>query len=486
MGTFEGQHKIKVMKINRITLIAIFLLISVGTATAQKSFRDIEGAWSGSINESGIVLRLVFHFTMTVADTVKATLDSPDQGATGIPLGRVTLADDTLIVDAPMIKGQYKGAIASDTTITGVWTQLGKKYALDVKRGAKPVTYNRPQEPVPPYPYREEEVTFRNNVENFDLAGTLTLPDGEGPFPAVVLITGSGQEDRNETVFGHKPFLVIADYLTRNGIAVLRYDDRGFGKSKGNSANATSLSFADDAEAAVAYLLGRPEINPEKIGLAGHSEGGLIAPIVASRNKNVAFVISLAGPGVRGYDIILKQTRDISAASGVPEKDIEEAVATNSRLFDMIIAEPDQRKLVKDAMEWYGKELDKKALTPEERKAQMSSFIQGLVQANNPWMRYFLATDPAPFWSKVKCPVLALNGEKDLQVSCDVNLPAIKAALKKGGNKKVQAVSLPMQNHLFQHCTTGAPSEYTAIEETFSPEALEIMTSWIRKTMKVK
>jgi pimeloyl-ACP methyl ester carboxylesterase len=474
------------MKRNRIALTVMFLLIFAGAAMAQKSFKDIEGAWSGSISESGIALRLVFNFTLTEADTVKATLDSPDQGASGIPLGRVTLADDTLIVDAPMLKGQYKGAIANDTTITGVWTQLGKKYPLELKRGARQITYNRPQEPVPPYPYKEEEVTFRNNVENFDLAGTLTLPEGNGPFAAVVMITGSGPEDRNETVFNHKPFLVIADYLTRNGIAVLRYDDRGCGKSKGNYANATSLSFADDAAAAVTYLLGRPEINPKKIGLAGHSEGGLIAPIVATKNKNIAFIVSLAGPGVRGYDALIQQNIDYFTVSGLSEKDLEEQLFMLRNLFDMVIAESDQRKFAKNAMEWYNSVLDKKGLTPNERKDKMVVLSKAIVQINNPWMRYFLATDPAPFWSEVKCPVLALNGEKDMQVNYEQNLPAIKAALKKGGNKKVRTISLPMLNHLFQHCTTGAPAEYVTIEETFSPEALEIMAKWIKKTVKVK
>jgi len=474
------------MKRNRIALITTFLLIAVSAATAQNSFKDIEGAWSGSISESGIALRLVFNFTLAEADTVKATLDSPDQGAIGIPLGRVTFANDTLIVDAPMLKGQYKGAIANDTTITGVWTQLGKKYPLELKRGARPITYNRPQEPMPPYPYKEEEVTFRNKIENFDLAGTLTLPEGNGPFAAVVMITGSGPEDRNETVFNHKPFLVIADYLTRNGIAVLRYDDRGCGKSKGNYANATSLSFADDAAAAVTYLLGRPEINPEKIGLAGHSEGGLIAPIVASKNKNIAFIVSLAGPGVRGYDALIQQNIDYFTVSGLSEKDLEEQLFMLRNLFDMAIAESDQRKFAKNAMEWYNSVLDKKGLTPDERKDKMVVLSKAIVQINNPWMRYFLATDPAPFWSEVKCPVLALNGEKDMQVNYEQNLPAIKAALKKGGNKKVRTISLPMLNHLFQHCTTGAPAEYSTIEETFSPEALEIITKWIKKTVRVK
>jgi hypothetical protein len=474
------------MKRDRIALTALFLIITAGTAISQRSLKDIEGPWTGTLTEGGAQLSMVFRFTMTEADTVKVTLDVPAQGAVNLPLGRVTFKDDTLTVDAPMIKGQYQAVFSGDSALTGTWTQLGRKYPLDLKKNAAPVTYNRPQEPKKPYPYKEEEVTFRNNVENFDLAGTLTLPEGPGPFPAVVLITGSGQEDRNETVFAHKPFLVIADYLTRNGIAVLRYDDRGFGESKGNAANSTSLSFADDAAAAVSYLLGRPEINPKKIGLAGHSEGGLIAPIVASKNNNIAFIVSLAGPGVSGYDILSKQTRDILAVSGSSEQEIEEAWATNSNLFKIVMAQPDQRKAAKEAMEWYSKDLDAKGLTPDERKDKMAAFAQGIGQVNNPWMRYFLSTDPAVFWKAVKCPVLALNGDKDLQVNSELNLPAIKTAVISGGNKKVKTVILPGHNHLFQHCTTGAPAEYTTIEETFSPEALDIITKWIKKTLKVK
>jgi pimeloyl-ACP methyl ester carboxylesterase len=319
-------------------------------------------------------------------------------------------------------------------------------------------------------------------VESFDLAGTLTLPEGKGPFPAVVLISGSGAQDRDETLLGHKPFLVLADHLTRNGIAVLRYDDRGVGKSKGNMMNATSMSLAGDAEAAVTYLLSRPEIDRKMIGLAGHSEGGLIAPIVASRNSNVAFIVSLAGPGVSGYDILIRQTRDIQTASGIPEKDIEETIKTNGRLFEMVMAEADQRKLAKTAMEWYNKELDGQGITPEERKTKMAQFTQGLLSVNSPWFRYFLAAEPAEYWSKVKVPVLALNGDKDLQVSAAVNLPAIKASLKKAKNRKVTIKAMPGLNHLFQHCNTGSPSEYASIEETFSPEALQIITDWIKLT----
>jgi len=470
------------MKLKRFFLTLFSLMLTLSTMMAQKTMKEIEGSWTGKLNAAGMELRMVFNFTMTAADTLKATLDSPDQAAQGIPLGGVRLAGDSLFVDAPMLKGYYKGTLTSDTTVRGVWTQLGKEYPLNVSRQEAPPVILRPQEPKPPFPYKAEDVTFRNSTEGFDLAGTITLPEGSGPFPAVVLISGSGAQDRDETLLGHKPFLVLADHLTRNGIAVLRYDDRGVGKSKGNMMNATSMSLAGDAEAAVTYLLSRPEIDKKMIGLAGHSEGGLIAPMVASRNGNVAFVVSLAGPGVKGYDIIIRQTRDIQTASGIPEKDIEETIKTNGKLFEMVMAEADQRKVAKNAMEWYNKELDGKGVTPEERKTMMAQFTQGLLSVNSPWFRYFLAAEPAEYWSKVKVPVLALNGEKDLQVSAEVNLPAIKASLKKAKNRKVTIQSLPGLNHLFQHSTTGSPAEYASIEETISPEVLGIITDWIKLT----
>jgi len=465
----------------------VLMVLSVGLAIGQFSLSDIEGSWSGRLKESGMDLRMVFNFTMTEADTIKATLDSPDQNATGIPLGRVTLAGDSLFVEAPIIKGRYAGRITADTLITGTWMQLGRMYTIDLKRGTlAPTTYNRPQEPKAPYPYHEEEVTFPNTAGGFDLAGTLTLPEGNGPFPAVLMITGSGQQDRDETIFNHKPFKVIADHLTRNGIAVLRFDDRGVGGSKGNVNGATTLSFAGDAEAAVTFLTGRPEIDPDKIGLAGHSEGGVIAPIVASRNGRIAFVISLAGPGVTGHDAIIQQNIDFFKVSGMSDEDLEKQLHMLRNIFRFVIAGDDQRTVAKEAMEWYNEELDAKGLTAEERREQMSGFAQALVQTNNPWWKYFLATDPAQFWSKVGCPVLALNGDKDIQVNHEQNLPAIKAAAKKGGNRKVKTVSLPGLNHLFQHAETGAITEYAIIEETFSPEVLDLMTVWIRKTIKVK
>lgn len=465
-------------------LLILVLAMSAATVTGQKSLKDIEGTWTGALETIAGNIHLVFHFDMTEADTIKATLDSPDQSAMGIPMGRVIFEGDTLVADAPMIRGQFRGVCDGDSTLTGKWIQLGRSYDMTVRKNAVPITYDRPQEPKPPYPYKVEEVTFRNTVEDFDLAGTLTMPDGTGPFPAVVLITGSGAQDRDETIFLHKPFLVIADYLTRNGIAVLRYDDRGVGKSKGNMAEATSLTLANDAEAAVDYLMKRPGIDTRKIGLAGHSEGGLIAPIVASGNNNIAFIVSLAGPGVTGRDILMKQAYDILKESGTDDKEIEEALNINSHLYQMVIDEPDTRKFAKEALDWYGEELDRQGLSAEERRKKMGALAEGIVTINNPWMRYFIEADPAQYWSRVKCPVLALNGEKDLQVNYEQNLPAIKAALRKGGNRKVKTVALPGLNHLFQHAETGLPAEYINIEETFSPEALALMTKWIRKTTK--
>ncbi len=471
----------------RSIVVLLVLAFAATAAVSQRSLKDIEGTWVGTLSIPAGDLRLVFHFEMTEADTIKGTLDSPDQGAVGIPMGRVTFEGDTLVARAPMIRGEYRGLPVGDTLLTGRLIQMGASIELNMKNEAAPVVeYKRPQTPEPPYHYMEEEVTFRNAVENFDLAGTLTLPEGKGPFPAVVLITGSGAQDRDETIFYHKPFHVIADYLTRNGIAVLRYDDRGIGKSKGRMNDATTMTLADDAEAAVTYLLQRPEIDRRKIGLAGHSEGGIIAPIVASRNSNIAFIVSLAGPGVRGSEIMMRQARDIYSASGMDEAEIEETLAVNSHLFKMAVEEPDQRQFAKDAMEWYSGELDKQGLSPDQQKEKMAAFTQGLASVNNPWMRYFIEADPAPFWSQVKCPVLALNGEKDLQVNHEQNLPAIRQALKKGGNRKVKTVAMPGLNHLFQHAGTGSPEEYIKIEETFAPEALEIMTSWIKKTMKMK
>jgi alpha-beta hydrolase superfamily lysophospholipase len=369
--------------------------------------------------------------------------------------------------------------VKNDSIIEGEWTQRGQSVKLNLKKLRAAFTLKRPQEPRPPFPYSSEDVTFGNKKFNIFLAGTLTIPNGNGPFPAVILITGSGAQNRDEALQGHKPFLVIADWLTRNGIAVLRYDDRGVGKSQGDYAASTSADLSTDVEAAFLFLKNNPRINPSSIGLVGHSEGGLIAPIVASANPEIGFIVSLAGPGVDGEQIISTQQREISKLSGLSDAEINEAAAVNKKLYSILKKEKDDLKAETKILEEYRKILIDSKLPPAEIESKCSQLKATFGAQTYTWFRYFIMTDPAVFWKKVKCPVLALNGEKDLQVSADVNLPAIESALKSGGNKNVRTIELPGLNHLFQHCTTGLPAEYGQIEETFSPEALKIISDWI-------
>jgi hypothetical protein len=327
----------------------------------------------------------------------------------------------------------------------------------------------RPQNPKQPYPYREEEVQFENKAAGISLAATFTIPQGRGPFPAVFLITGSGPQDRDEAILGHRPFLVLADYLTRKGIAVLRADDRGFGKSSGNFATATTADFATDAEAAVAYLKTRSEVNPRQIGLVGHSEGGIIAPMVAARNPDVAFIVMMAGSGVPGDEILVSQTLLLTEVSGKSHEEAEKNAADEREILALVKQEKDSAILEKEVRE---------KLAGKIPEAQLGIQLKAV---SSPWFRYFIDYDPAVALRKVTCPVLAINGEKDLQIPPKQNLPVIRRALEAGGNKNFEVDELPGLNHLFQTAKTGAIGEYAEIEETISPAALEKIASWILK-----
>jgi uncharacterized protein len=433
---------------------------------------DIDGAWMGAIDTGVAKLTCVFHITNT-ADGLTATMDSPDQGASGIPVTTVTRNGPTLKMQLEGIGGVFDGKISTDlTTIDGTWNQSGRSFPLLLKRVKDATQWERrrPQNPVKPYPYREEEVSYDNKAQGVTLAATLTIPPGKEPFPAVLLIVGSGPHDRDESLLGHKPFLVLSDYLTRKGIVVLRADKRGVGKSTGSLATATTADFATDAEAGVAYLKTRSEVDPHKIGLAGHSEGGEIAPMVAARNPDVAFIVLMAGPGVPGDQLLPQQELLIWEASGMGHDAAEKKVANNRAMFTLIEREKDDAVL--------DKELRERLATDDVPKAQVGAAVK---QLTSPWFRYFLSYDPATALRKVTCPVLALNGEKDLQVPPTQNLPAIRAALEAGGNKHFEVDEMPGLNHLFQTAKTGAPSEYAEIEETMSPVVLEKIASWILK-----
>jgi pimeloyl-ACP methyl ester carboxylesterase len=369
--------------------------------------------------------------------------------------------------------------------IEGTLRQSGMEFPMNLSREVieKPVV-KRSQEPSKPYPYYSEEVTFQNGNANITLAGTLTLPQREGNFPAVILISGSGPQNRDEELLGHKPFLVISDYLTRNGIAVLRYDDRGVAQSKGDFKTATTVDFASDVESAIAFLKTRKEINKSKIGLIGHSEGGIIAPMVAAKLKEVNFIVLLAGTGIRGDKLLLLQQEAIAKASGTSDEAIQRNREINTKAFEMVFKSASTEALKRD-LEKYLKETS--VNNPSVNKGGMTDdqFIAlQIAQVTSPWMQYFIKYDPAPTLEKVKCPVLAVNGEKDLQVPPKVNLPAIEKALKAGGNKQVTIKEFPGLNHLFQECKTGAPAEYAEIDQTFSPLVLEVIGKWIIEKTK--
>jgi pimeloyl-ACP methyl ester carboxylesterase len=465
-----------------VVVLATAILISqfiIGQNVIDK--QSVTGSWLGRISAGATSLRIVFNLSVVKKDSLTATLDSPDQGAKNIKIGPVTLEGKNIRILAPLMLAEYNGTIKNDTLIEGIFKQAGNEMALNLTKLKAEFRLNRPQEPKPPFPYKSEDVVFTNDKFNIKLAGTLTIPKGDGPFPAAILITGSGSQNRNEELLGHKPFLVIADYLTRNGIAVLRYDDRGVGGSKGNPLNSTTADFATDAEAAYNFLKTRSEIRSAAIGFIGHSEGGLIAPIAAAYNQQTAFIISLAGMGVPGGKIIEWQVRDIGRLSGENEKTIQKSISQNKKLLAVLEKEPDNKKAEEKMIALYRKILLKEKTSAEDIEKAVTNLKQTTPPVTYNWTRFYLSTDPAVYWKKTKCPVLALNGEKDMQVAADENLKAIEKALLSGGNKSVKTMKFPGLNHLFQHCKTGLVSEYGEIEETFSPEVLQAMTDWIHQ-----
>ena len=466
---------------SKISALLILLLPVVFLNAAFSQTQDITGQWNGVLTVQGTSLRLVFHIGKTDGGYSSA-MDSPDQGATGIPVTATTFDGSKLSLTIANLGASYEGEFKTDS-IEGIFKQSGLSIPVILKRISMELkTAVRPQEPKPPYPYILEDVTFVNKTAGVVLAGTLTLPPTGSNFTAVVLITGSGQQNRNEEIMGHKPFLVIADYLTRHGIAVLRYDDRGVGQSTGNFNTATTADFADDAESALTYLKTRKDINSSTIGLMGHSEGGVVAPMIAARSNDVAFVVLLAGTGIRGDALLLQQEELVYRDSGLSEARIVELLKINAKVFDRIVNTEGtiSSKEIIDFMA--GMKADIETALPEGTTT--ADYIkQFATSMATPWMQYFLRYDPAPALEKVKIPVLAVNGGRDLQVPAKKNLLAISAALKKGGHQNLTVKEYPDLNHLFQESTTGSPAEYAVIEQTFSPEVLKDITDWIAENI---
>lgn len=458
-----------------IFAMVVVSAISIAAQDAEKppapaqSAADVQGSWLGTLDAGGVKLRVAFAIS-NAERGLTATMDSLDQGAKGIPVASVSYTRPVLTMGVTAIGGAYRGDLAADgQTITGTWSQGGAALPLvltRMKQTELPAP-RRPQMPVKPYPYHEEDVVIENVSAKVTLAGTLTVPHGPGPFPAVLLITGSGPQDRDESLMGHKPFLVLADHLTRHGISVLRLDDRGVGKSTGDFAAATTADFSTDAEAGFLYLLSRPEIAPRKVGLIGHSEGGLIAPMVAARNEKVAFIVLMAASGVPGDDVLVEQVRMMALASGAPADQVAIMATRQREVLTILKNEADAATRERKVRQTLAGAVPEAQLTPQ------------LKTMESPWFRYFLQYNPADALRRVKCAVLAIDGDKDTQVSAQRDLPAIRDALLAGGNAHVETVAFPALNHLFQTATSGAPTEYGVIEETVSPVALNKISGWI-------
>ncbi|WPR74483.1 alpha/beta hydrolase [Algoriphagus sp. NG3] len=465
------------MKVLSLVLITcIFVVSSFG--------QDITGQWHGALKIQGVHLPLVFNVTQTESGYT-ATMDSPNQGAFGIPVTSTHFENNVLKISITNASITYEGTLGDGKLITGTFTQAGKSFPMNLSREEiKEVEANRPQEPKKPFPYRSEDVIFENKQAEILLAGTLTMPEQEGIYPAVVLISGSGPQNRDEELMGHKPFLVLSDYLTRNGIAVLRFDDRGTAASTGDFSSATLVDFAADVASAVQYLQSRPEIDKSKIGLIGHSEGGIIAPMVAGNSQDIDFIVLLAGTGIRGDKLLLAQQELIGKAAGIGPTQLEESAILNRGIFDIVLKDQGTEEMKGEMINYMAQAF--RNIPPANLPSGLTEdkFVNDqmakMKELSSPGMQYFIRYDPAPALEKVSCPVLALNGEKDLQVPPKENLEAIKAGLAKGGNTNVTTMELPGLNHLFQEAETGAPSEYEEIEQTFSPKAMEVILEWIK------
>lgn len=458
-------------------------LVAKETKLDARSVAPAVGNWEGALNAGAIELRFGFTIKTNAEGVLSGTVLSIDQGNAEIPISQGSFAKNEVKLSMPKVGATYTGTLnEKGDEFTGTFQQGLNKLPLKLKKVVSITVLNRPQEPKPPFPYKAEEVSYENTAAKVKLGGTLTIPPGKGPFPAVLLITGSGQQDRDESLLGHKPFLVLADSLTRRGLAVLRVDDRGVNKSTGDFLKSTTFDFADDTQAGVEYLKTRKEIDAKRIGLIGHSEGGIIAPIVASKTKDVAFIVLMAGTGLTGEEIIHMQGNMIAKSMGAQKKDLDRADELRRKMYALIKSEKPSQELVKKLEDLYTVETAKLS---EQEKKEMEKTGGGAAQRAQfatfayPWFKTFLIHDPRPVLAQVKCPVLAINGELDLQVPCKENLEAIRDALEKAGHKDHTIKSFPKLNHLFQTCTTGAPTEYGKIEETINPEVLKTMGDWI-------
>lgn len=466
----------------RYLIPALILLVS------NPSFsQHIFGSWEGK--PTNLELRIGFKFEQNNDGSVSGKMDSPDQNAFDIPLDNTVIKNDSVFAELKQIGFSFSGKLVDDSTLSGLITQ-GISMPIILKRKTSSRARVKPQTPLPPYPYNSEDVEFAGGDANVKIAGTISYPKSPGSpgkYPAILLIGGSGPSDRDHSIFGHKPFHVLADHLTRNGFLVLRVDDRGVGKSTGNYKGSTSEDFSRDASAAIDYLRSRPEVNLSKIGIAGHSEGGLIAPMVATNRKDIAFLVLLAAPGIHVIDLMTEQATSVFSKSGASEAVVKDYGELYKGIANKIIGASDTAKAVKKASEFvydWAREVKPETLaatglsTPEKRNEYVNEMVRALY---DPWFRYFMTYDPQKNLRKLNARVLAINGEEDIQVISSSNLEGIRSALAKSQSPQPLVISLPGHNHLFQRCKSCTLQEYGQLDESFSPEVLNLITEWLKK-----
>lgn len=450
----------------RTTTLLLSILLTATLAKTQA--QDITGTWSGTLEIQGTQLPLNFNIKKA-AEGFSATMDSPKQGVTDLPVTELSFEDSVLQLAVGAAGIGYKGTLKPGDTIKGTFSQRGLSLPLQLSRGEK---ITRPQDPSAPFPYTAEEVEITNPHDGTTLAGTLTIPEEGEDFPAVILLSGSGPQNRNSALFGHQPFLVLADHFSRNGIAVLRLDDRGIGGSGGELSTTSFEASANDVEAAISCLKTREEIDADEIGLLGHSEGGIIAPLVAKRSSEVAFLVLLAAPVLEIDELMLLQKKKLEEKLGANETIIQQSQDIFRGGYELITNYKGSPEELKQNLEHY---LRGKLIGYPEN--QLNQLVE---QLTAPRMIEFLRSKPAACLKNIKIPTLALFGEKDVQVPATENIGKLKESIG-SGKENFRIVELENLNHLFQESSTGLPNEYDQLEQTFSPKALGLISGWIKE-----
>ena len=464
------------------------VVISCGFSSFAQSGNKLIGTWQGTLNV-GIELRIVFHIAEDGKGGFTSTADSPDQSAYGLKCESTIIKDNDVTIEMTSLNASFTGKLINDSTIDGSFTQ-GGEFPLLLKKTEKVTEKKRPQTPKPPFAYKSEDVEYNNADNSLAYGATITIPEGKGPFPAAVLITGSGPQDRDETIMEHKIFAVIADHLTKKGFIILRVDDRGVGKSTGQFSISTSEDFAKDVSSSVDYLLSRPEVDKKKIGLIGHSEGGMIAPMVATQRKDINFIVLLAGAGVKIIDLMAEQNEAIAKSGGVSEEALKEIKPLFKKVVTAIMETTDSSTAITNVTTitetWAAAKSSEilKELNFETAKQRKDYIIEMVKEFQSPWFRYFISFNPAQYIEKLHCKVLALNGDKDIQVISRQNLPGIETSLKKSRSKVYEVKELQGLNHLFQTCKKCTLNEYGELEETISPAALQVISDWLIKNIQ--